>query len=100
MTYINALLPQIIMLCQKYSVSSLYVFGSVLTDRFNEQSDIDLVVDIDSNNPLDYAGKYFDLKFALQDMLKRPVDLLEEKAIRNPYLRKEIDNTKQLIYAK
>jgi predicted nucleotidyltransferase len=88
------------MLCQKYSVSSLYVFGSALTDRFNEQSDIDLVVDIDSNNPLDYAGKYFDLKFALQDMLKRPVDLLEEKAIRNPYLRKEIDNTKQLIYAK
>ncbi|MDR1170917.1 MAG: nucleotidyltransferase domain-containing protein [Bacteroidales bacterium] len=100
MTSINVLLPQIIALCQKYSVNRLYIFGSALTDRFNEQSDIDLVVDIDSNNPLDYAGKYFDLKFALQDMLQRPVDLLEERAIRNPYLRKEIDNTKQLIYAK
>jgi predicted nucleotidyltransferase len=87
-------------LCRQYNVKTLYVFGSVLTDRFNDQSDIDMIVDIDSSNPLDYANKYFDLKFAMQDTLKRPVDLLEEKAVRNPYLRQEIDNTKQLVYAK
>ena len=86
-------------LCVKNKVKSLYVFGSVLTSRFNNESDIDMVVDIDSVNPLEYADCYFNLKFALQDLLNRPVDLLENKAIRNNYLRQEIDNSKQLIYA-
>jgi predicted nucleotidyltransferase len=80
-------------------VKSLYAFGSVLTSRFNNNSDIDMVVDINSANPLEYADCYFNLKFALQDLFNRPVDLLENKAIRNNYLRQEIDNTKQLIYA-
>jgi predicted nucleotidyltransferase len=85
-------------LCRQYNVKTLYAFGSVLTDRFNDQSDIDMIVDIDSSNLLDYADNYFDLKFALQDTLRRPIDLLEEKAVRNPYLRQAIDNTKQLVY--
>jgi len=48
---------------------------------------------------LEYANYYFDLKFALQDLFNRSVDLLENKAVRNSYLRQEIDNSKQLIYA-
>lgn len=87
-------------LCQQNSVKSLYVFGSVLTDRFNEQSDIDLIVDIDSNDPLEYADNYFNLKFALQELLHRPIDLLEQKTIKNPYIRSSIDSSKHLIYAK
>ncbi len=87
-------------LCQQNKVKSLYVFGSVLTDRFNDNSDIDMIVDIDSSDPIDYADSYFNLKFALQDLFKRPVDLLENKAIRNPYIRQNIDNSKMLIYAK
>jgi predicted nucleotidyltransferase len=71
----------------------------VLTSRFDHDSDIDLIVDIDSANPLEYADYYFNLKFSLQDLFNRPVDLLENKAIRNNYLRQEIDNSKQLIYA-
>ena len=59
--------------------------GSVLTDKFNDKSDIDLLVDIDSNDPLDYADYYFNLKFALQELIKRPIDLLESKAMKNPY---------------
>ena len=86
-------------LCAQNKVKSLYAFGSVLTNRFNNDSDIDLIVDIDSSNPLEYADNYFNLKFALQDLFNRPVDLLENKAIRNDYLRREIDNSKQLIYA-
>jgi predicted nucleotidyltransferase len=43
---------------------------------------------------------YFDLKFALQDLLRRPMDLLENKAIKNPYIRKNIDRSKSLVYAK
>jgi predicted nucleotidyltransferase len=58
-----------------------------------------MVVDIESANPLEYADNYFNLKFALQDLFNHPVDLLENKAIRNDYLRMEIDNSKQLIYA-
>ena len=90
----------ITLLCVQNNVKSLYAFGSVLTDSFNSDSDIDLIVDIDSTNPLEYADCYFNLKFALQDLYKRPVDLLEDKAVRNNYLREEINNTKQLIYAK
>ncbi len=85
-------------LCVKNKVKSLYVFGSVLTNRFTRNSDIDLVVDIDSNDPLEYADYYFNLKFSLQDLFKRDIDLLENKAIRNQYFREKIDRTKTLIY--
>jgi predicted nucleotidyltransferase len=97
--YIDAYRNVLIQLCFQNKVKSLYAFGSVLTSRFNNNSDIDMVVDIDSANPLEYADRYFNLKFALQDLFNRPVDLLENKAIRNNYLRQEIDNSKQLIYA-
>ncbi len=78
----------------------MYVFGSVLTDKFNDSSDIDLVVDIDSNDPFEYADNYFNLKFALQELFKRPIDLLENKAIKNPFIRNNIESSKFLIYAK
>jgi len=97
--YIDNYKNDLMQLCANNKVKSLYVFGSVLTNRFNNNSDIDLIVDIDSTNPLEYADCYFNLKFALQDLFNRPIDLLENKAIRNSYLRQEIDNSKQLIYA-
>ena len=97
--YFDAYKNVLTQLCLKNKVKSLYAFGSVLTSRFNNNSDIDLIVDIDSVNPLEYADCYFNLKFALQDLFNHLVDLLENKAIRNDYLRQEIDNSKQLIYA-
>jgi predicted nucleotidyltransferase len=48
---------------------------------------------------LDYADNYFSLKFALEDLLNRKIDLLEDKAIKNPYLRENIDDSKTLLYA-
>ena len=97
--YIDSYKNALTRLCAQNRVRSLYVFGSVLTSRFDNDSDIDLIVDIDSANPIEYADCYFNLKFALQDLFNRSVDLLENKAIRNNYLRQEIDNSKQLIYA-
>ena len=97
--YLEIYKEEIRVLCQKNKVKFLYVFGSVLTDRFTDKSDIDLIVDIDSNDPLDYADNYFNLKFALEDLLNRQIDLLENKAIKNPYLRENIDNSKTLLYA-
>lgn len=91
-------LPAIIALCKQHKVKKLFAFGSVLTNRFNEQSDIDLVVDFDKTNVDDYFSNFFDLKYALESLLEREVDLLEEQAIHNPYLKENIDTTKMLIY--
>ena len=85
-------------LCKSHKVKSLYAFGSVLTDKFNDQSDIDLIVDFRDVQLLDYADNYFDLKFSLEDTLKRSVDLLEKKAIKNPYFKKAVEKDMQLIY--
>ena len=85
-------------LCAKHKVSKLFVFGSVLKDTFTNESDIDLVVDFEKLDLSEYADNYFDLKDQLESIFNRPVDLLEEKGIRNPFLRKQIDNEKRLIY--
>lgn len=85
-------------LCFKHKVAKLFVFGSVLSDRFNNSSDIDLIVDFKDVELYDYADNYYDLKFELEKLFERDIDLLEEKAIQNPYLRQSIDSSKQLIY--
>jgi len=98
MDFINKNSNQIKVLCGKYNVRKLFAFGSVLTDRFNEQSDVDLIVAFDNNAVKDHFVNYFDFKYALEDVLGRQVDLLEEQPIRNSYFRKNVENTKTLIY--
>jgi uncharacterized protein len=90
--------PEIVKLCETHKVKSLYAFGSVLTENFNSESDIDLIVDFANMDVEDYADNYFDLKFSLQDILKRPIDLLEEKAIKNPYFKQSVNSQKLLVY--
>ncbi len=85
-------------LCKSYKVKTLYAFGSVLTENFNTDSDIDLIVDFANIDVADYADNYFDFKFSLQEILKRPIDLLEEKAIKNPYFRQYVNQQRQLVY--
>jgi Predicted nucleotidyltransferases len=85
-------------LCSKHKVSRLFVFGSVLNKKFKKSSDIDLLVDFKDVDLYSYADNYFDLKDALEKIFKRNIDLLEDKAIKNPYLRQSIDSSKQLIY--
>ena len=98
MDFLNGNITQINNLCGKYNVKRLFAFGSVLTDRFNEQSDVDLIVDFDKNAIKDHFLNYFDFKYALEDVLGRQVDLLEDQPIRNSFLRKNIESTKTLIY--
>lgn len=86
-------------LCLQNKVKTLYAFGSVLTTKFSQNSDVDLIVDIDSEEPLEYADNYFNLKFALQDALNRKIDLFESKSIRNHLVKENIDRSKRLIYA-
>ncbi len=85
-------------LCDKYNVLHLYVFGSAISSKFNKESDIDFLVTFDSIQLDDYADNYFDFKFSLEGLFDRKIDLLEEKAIKNPFLKQSIDTTKKLIY--
>ena len=100
MMILNQHISQIIKLCELNTVNSLFAFGSVTTDKFSTDSDIDLVVDINDNDPISYTDKYFNLKFQLEKLLQHEIDLLEEKAIRNKFLKSEINRTKVLIYGK
>jgi len=98
MNKLKEYLSDIERLCRTHKVKSLYAFGSVLTDKFNEDSDIDLIVDFANISVEEYADNYFDLKFSLQDIFNTPIDLLEEKAIKNPYFRQTVNQQRQLIY--
>ncbi|MBG7611733.1 nucleotidyltransferase domain-containing protein [Polaribacter sp. BAL334] len=98
MSFIQKYRKEINNLCKSHKVKSLYAFGSVLTDKFNAESDIDLIVDFQQIDILDYGDNYYNLKFSLEELFKKNVDLLEEKAIRNPYFIETLNQSKKLIY--
>jgi predicted nucleotidyltransferase len=86
-------------LCLKYKVKRLSAFGSIVKGGFNKESDIDLIVDFEPLSNEEYTDNYFYLKFALEDKFHRSIDLLEEKEIKNPHFKKNIDAHQQTIYA-
>ena len=86
-------------LCKTHNVKYLYAFGSAVTDKFDvNKSDIDLLVEIDSKDPIDRGEKLLELWDLFEIFFRRKVDLLTDASIRNPFLRKNIDSTKVLIY--
>lgn len=85
-------------LCASHKVRQLFIFGSALSDRFTHDSDVDFIVDFEPMALSQYADNYYDLKFSLQDILQRPIDLLEAQAIKNPYFKKAVDGQKKMIY--
>lgn len=100
MKLIEVNMDKIITLCKKYKVVKLWVFGSILSDRFNDDSDIDFSVKFDkgSLNLADYADNYFDFHDDLKSLFSRNIDLITEDSLTNPYFIKELNATKQLIY--
>ena len=100
MKLIELNLQRIIDLCRKHKVKTLAVFGSILTDRFNDQSDVDLLVNFDTTNheEWDYVTNYFDLQEALEKIFGRKVDLVVEKGLKNKYFIQNVNRTKKLIY--
>ena len=87
-------------LCRQFGVNRLEVFGSATGDGFDPgRSDVDLLVRFEPCPPEDHADRYFGLLSALRDLLGREVDLLEIDALSNPYLIREIDATRTLVYA-
>lgn len=100
MTIIEKHITDINKLCSAFKVKQLYVFGSALTERFNKNSDIDLIVNFEPIEIAQYADNYYDFKFSLEDILQKPVELLEDKAIKNPYFREVVEKQRQLIYGR
>lgn len=98
MKLIEINIARIIELCKRYRVKSLYVFGSILTTRFSDNSDVDMEVDFNEMPLEEYVDNYLDLKEALENLFGRNVDLLESKAIQNPVLRDNISNSRRLVY--
>jgi predicted nucleotidyltransferase len=85
-------------LCEAHKVKELYVFGSILTDKFKDSSDIDILIQFYQVDLMEYFDNYMDLKEELEQLFKRRVDLVENQAIRNPIFRRVVDREKQLIY--
>mgnify|MGYP001451509778 CR=1 FL=1 len=82
----------------KYNVKSLYAFGSVCTEKFNDESDIDLLISFYPMDYGDYADAYFELVEKLENIFKHPVDLVTDKSLGNPYFIESINQTKTAIY--
>lgn len=92
-------LAQVVELLKVHKITNAYVFGSVLTERFNSSSDVDFLVNIQEDlDPVDAGEHLWDLTSELEDLLKRKVDLLTERSLKNPYFIKEINETKFPIY--
>jgi len=98
MNIIEKNIDSLVSLCKQHKVKELYIFGSILTSKFNKDSDIDMLVQFDKVDILEYADNYFDFKEKLEKLLGREIDLLENQAIRNPIFRKILDRDKRIVY--
>jgi len=85
-------------LCGRYGVKRLAVFGSAVKGTFDPtRSDVDFVVEFDGSS--DGWHSYFDLKFGIEELLGRPIDLVGMAAVDNPYFRQAIELTQRELYA-
>ncbi|MBN2563300.1 MAG: nucleotidyltransferase family protein [Phycisphaerae bacterium] len=84
--------------CRKWKILEFSLFGSVLRDGFRPDSDIDVLVSFESNAPWSLLD-IVTMKEELEGMFGREVDLVEKKALRNPFRRRSILNSYEVIYA-
>lgn len=85
-------------LCIANNVKSLFAFGSVCTDRFTDKSDVDLLIAFKPMDYGDYADTYFKLAEKFEELFRRPVDLVTDKSLSNPYFIDSVNQTKTLLY--
>jgi predicted nucleotidyltransferase len=91
---------ELIQLCHQFHVRQLELFGSALGDAYDpERSDLDFLVEFVAMPDGGYATSFFGFKESLEQLFGRPVDLVVGSAIRNPYFRQSIDQSKALLYA-
>lgn len=85
-------------ICVDLHLKSFALFGSVITDKFGAESDIDILVEFDPQKNENLFDAYFTLKEDLENIFNRPVDIVIERSVRNPFLKRSIDSTKRTIY--
>ena len=86
-------------LCRRYGVKRLYLFGPAASDRLEPSSDLDFLVEMaDRQAYAAYARRYLDFAEELEHLFARRIDLVTEQVVRNPYLRREIQATRELVY--
>jgi uncharacterized protein len=86
-------------LCRQFGVERLELFGSAAKGTFQaDSSDLDLLVSFADPRPGTYADRYLGLLLALEQLFQREIDLVTERSIRNPYFRKAVEATRQLVY--
>jgi len=86
-------------LCSLMGVKRLYAFGSVVSDNFNSESDIDFLISFEDKLSIEeYTNNYFALHYKLQELFQRKIDLVTERTLSNPYFIESIDESKKLIY--
>jgi len=86
-------------ICEVYDVRAMYIFGSAVTNKFNKNSDIDILVSFKDISIEKYTDNYFNLHYKLEELFGRKIDLITENSLSNPYLIESIEETKQLLYA-
>ncbi|HQH74678.1 MAG TPA: nucleotidyltransferase domain-containing protein [bacterium] len=83
--------------CQELGVERLDVFGSITRPDFHTESDVDIVARLD-RRPGKMFNRYFTLKERLERIFGRPVDLVLEDSIRNPYFRDAVESSRVTLY--
>jgi len=86
-------------ICVDLNLKKLDIFGSAMTGEFGPGSDIDIIVEFDNDKNENLFEKYFLLKEALGSMFHRPIDVVVEGSIKNPFLKQTISSTRKNIYA-
>ena len=93
-------LEKIADLCRQYRVRRLAAFGSALRGDFElSRSDVDVLVEFEPTPTAKRLENYLKLRDALSLLFSRRVDLIEEGAIRNPYILRKMKEEQQLLYA-
>ncbi|MGC2210754.1 MAG: nucleotidyltransferase domain-containing protein [Candidatus Korobacteraceae bacterium] len=91
---------ELIALCRQFHIRRLELFGSALGDAYDpERSDLDFLVEFEATPDGGYAASFFGFKESVEQLFGRPVDLVVGSAIRNPYFRQSIEQSKALLYA-
>lgn len=89
--------PEITKICEMIPIKRLGLFGSILNEQYTPESDIDILVLFDQNEDIDLFNNYFELKEKLEEIFNRPTDLVIDKNFRNPYFKKSVEKTRQII---
>ncbi len=95
---IERITPTVITLCQRLHVKRLDLFGSATTEQFGTASDVDVLVECDRQVG-DLFNRYFELKEELEMILGRSVNVVVADAIKNPYFRTTVEQTRKRLYA-